>query len=116
MASGLSAPMLLAIVFCILTEAGREICFKHGSLQTGRILLLRPTILLGVVFWAVELVAWSWVLSTVPLSIAFPLMALSYAVISVAGVVFFKEKINLRHACGIALVTAGVICIGTTGS
>ncbi|WP_245441449.1 EamA family transporter [Rhizobium vallis] len=114
--SGLSASTSTAIVFCVLTEAGREICFKHGSVNAVGMLLLRPAILLGILFWAVELVVWSWVLTKVPLSIAFPLMAMTYVVIALAGVVFFNEKINLRHACGIALVMAGIICIGTTGS
>jgi undecaprenyl phosphate-alpha-L-ara4N flippase subunit ArnE len=51
----------------------------------------------------------------VALSLAFPLMALSYAAIAFAGAAIFKETINLRHALGIVLVTLGVVCVGATG-
>ncbi|EJZ22854.1 Permeases of the drug/metabolite transporter (DMT) superfamily protein, partial [Rhizobium sp. Pop5] len=33
----------------------------------------------------------------------------------VAGAVIFRENINLRHATGVFLVTAGVACVGATG-
>jgi len=77
--------------------------------------LARPVTWLGILFWAVELLAWTAVLERVPLSLAFPLMALSYVVIVLAGAAIFKENINLRHATGVFLVTAGVACVGVTG-
>ena len=55
---------------------------------------------------ALALVAWTAVLTRVPLTIAFPLMALSYVAIALAGVLIFKERINLRHAAGVFFVTA----------
>ena len=42
-------------------------------------------------------------------------MALSYVVIVIAGAVVFKEKINIRHAAGVLLITAGVMSVGVTG-
>ena len=54
-------------------------------------------------------------LEEVPLSIAFPLMALSYATVVFAGAVILKEQVNLRHAVGAFLITVGVACVGATG-
>ncbi|MDE1996349.1 MAG: EamA family transporter [Rhizobiaceae bacterium] len=116
MSGSLTLPMLGLILFCVLAETAREVCFKHsagdGSLRAS---LARPVIWLGILFWAVELVAWTVVLGRVPLTIAFPLMALSYVAIALAGAVIFKEHINLRHAAGVFFVTAGVACVGVTG-
>ncbi|MVA22905.1 EamA family transporter [Agrobacterium vitis] len=116
MKQGLDLSMLALILFCILTETGREICFKKGA-ATGdaRQMVLRPVVWAGICFWLIELLAWSRVLASVSLSIAFPIMAMSYATITIAGAVIFKESINLRHAVGVALVTAGVVCVGATG-
>lgn len=115
MTDGLNTTMLVLILFCVLTEAGREVCFKFASAKSQGNPYLHPWTLIGIVFWGVELVAWIYVLARVPLSIAFPLMASSYAVISVFGAFLFKEKVGLRHSIGVALVSGGVICVGVSG-
>ncbi|MFK0332777.1 EamA family transporter [Rhizobium sp. NPDC090275] len=115
MTSGLTGWTLGLILSCILAETGRELCFKHGASSVLAETLRKPAIWLGIAFWAVELVMWTRVLEDVALSEAFPLMALSYAAIALAGAVIFKETINLRHALGIVLVTFGVVCVGATG-
>lgn len=108
--------MLLAtIAFCIVTETGRELCFKHAAMRSDRTFLLVPMTWLGVAFWAVELVAWTVVLAEAPLSIAFPLMSLSYATIAICAAIFFKEKIDMRRLVGITLILGGVVCVGATG-
>lgn len=112
----LTLPMLGLILFCVLAETAREVCFKQSASETALLsALAKPVTWLGILFWAVELFAWTAVLEHVPLTIAFPLMALSYVVIVFAGAVIFKENINLRHATGVFLVTAGVACVGVTG-
>ncbi|WFU08642.1 EamA family transporter [Rhizobium sp. CB3090] len=116
MSGSLTLPMLGLILFCVLAETAREVCFKQSASQTALFsALAKPVTWLGIFFWAVELLAWTAVLEHVPLSIAFPLMALSYVVIVFAGALIFKENINLRHATGVFLVTAGVACVGVTG-
>ncbi|MGO4197642.1 permease [Rhizobium sp. YAF28] len=115
MTTGLTGWTFAIIAFCILAETGRELCFKYGAASALFETMQKPVIWLGIVFWAVELVMWTRVLEQVALSVAFPLMALSYAAIAFAGAAIFKETINLRHALGIVLVTAGVVCVGATG-
>jgi len=112
----LTMPMLGLILFCVLAETAREVCFKQSASESSPLsALAKPITWLGILLWAVELFAWTAVLEHVPLTIAFPLMALSYVVIVFAGAVVFKENINLRHAAGVFLVTVGVACVGVTG-
>ncbi|ENN84900.1 hypothetical protein RHSP_19304 [Rhizobium freirei PRF 81] len=116
MTGSLTLPMLGLILFCVLAETAREVCFKQSaSAHTLVAAMGKPVTWLGIIFWAVELFGWTAVLESVPLTIAFPLMALSYVVIVFAGAVIFKEHINLRHATGVFFVTAGVACVGVTG-
>jgi drug/metabolite transporter (DMT)-like permease len=115
MMDNLDASMLALIGFCVLTETGREVCFKFSATGSASNPFLRPSTIMGVGFWAVELLAWIYVLANVPLSVAFPLMASSYTVIALSGALIFKEKLNWRHFIGVALVTTGVLCVGATG-
>lgn len=112
----MSVMMFLLVGFCIFAEAAREICFKFAADGSDFLHnITKPMVWLGIFFWAVELIAWVEVLGHVPLSIAFPLMALSYVAVVLGGAVFFGEQINRRHAAGALLITIGVACVGATG-
>ena len=115
MTDGLNNTMLALILFCVFMETGREVCFKFASATGLDKPYLHPWTLTGILFWGIELVTWTYVLGHVALSVAFPLMASSYAVISLVGACMFKEKIGLRHSIGVALVSGGVICVGISG-
>lgn len=116
MSDSLSLSILALIGFCILTEAAREICFKLAANKAAfTSAITKPVTLLGIIFWGVEMLAWAVVLERVPLSIAFPLMALSYVTIMLAGMWMFKEHVNMRHFTGALLITAGAACVGATG-
>jgi undecaprenyl phosphate-alpha-L-ara4N flippase subunit ArnE len=60
-------------------------------------------------------VAWTLVLEQVPLSVAYPLMALAYIAIVLGGALVLKEQVNIRLAAGACLIAAGVACVGATG-
>lgn len=115
MSGSLTLPMIGLILFCVLAETATEVCFKQSADGGFLSLLVKPLIWLGILLWAMELLAWTVVLEWVPLSIAFPLMASSYVVVVFAGAIIFHEKVNLRHAAGVFLVAAGVACVGATG-
>ena len=116
MSTGLTTSMAWLIGFCVFAEAAREVCFKQAVNHTSLLkAMMKPMTSLGVLFWGIELVAWTLVLEHVPLSIAFPLMALTYVTIVLAGAWILKEPINIRHAVGACLITAGVACVGATG-
>lgn len=109
----LTFPMIFLIIFCIIAEAARELCFKQASAQPSLLAALRkPITLLGIVFWLIEIAVWAYVLAYVPLSIAFPLMSFSYVAIVWASAFVLKEPVNFRHFIGTLLITLGVICIG----
>lgn len=115
MTGGLNGPMLALVLFCVGAEAAREVCFKLASAAKGVRMFVQPMAFAGFLFWGTELVAWTYVLGHLPLSLAFPLMASSYALIAIAGAVIFGETLNMRHRIGIGLITAGVLSIGVMG-
>lgn len=112
----LTLPMFALILFCVLVEASRELCFREAAEgETLKDALLKPLTLAGIVLWVVEIITSVIILETVPLAIAFPLMALVYVVTVLGGSVILKEKISLSQVCGSFLITAGVACVGATG-
>lgn len=109
------------LAFCIATEIGRELSFKAASDGADgkpaylAALAAQPVLWAGIAFWFVEMIAWVLVLETTPLSLAFPIMTLTYAGVPLAGTLILKERLTPIQIAGAALIAAGVTCVGLSG-
>jgi len=104
------------LLFCVLADSGRELNFKAASLRADRgaylaSLLVHPFLWLGLMLWAVEVVAWLLVLEHVPLTVAFPVMSLTYAVTPIAARFILNETLNSGQKTGAILVAVGVLVV-----
>jgi drug/metabolite transporter (DMT)-like permease len=111
-------PVAALIAACVALDTVREFCFKKAVIvRTGAMTGIGDVAWygLGIAIWAVELLIWAAVLSRLSLSIAFPIMSLSYAVTPLAGRWLLGERISGRRWMGIGLITLGAAIIGTTG-
>ena len=78
-------------------------------------ILFSPPILGGLIIYAFATILWLFILSRVPLSIAYPLQSLAY-IITVFGAYFiFKEPITLYKVVGCLFILFGISLIGLTG-
>ncbi len=117
-------PEYIALVFALLANAVANILLKEGMkakslnpaqpLETLTQIALNPVVITGVVFFGLNLLAYSFVLSKVKLSIAYPLMT-SIGFMIVLSYSFFKlgEHISMMHLGGVALILAGVWMVST---
>lgn len=104
------------LLFCVLADIGRELNFKAATMRAvpGRYLgslLLQPFLWMGILLWAIELVAWLQVLEHTPLTIAFPIMALTYAGTPLAAGLVLKETLSRGQRTGAILVAVGVMVV-----
>lgn len=119
--------MILILGTCVLLDVIRELCFKIGVDRSAETPLagqphgiwpLSQTHLWmagGAAVWACELYLYLLALAQVPLSVAFPVLSLTYAAAPIAAVILLKERMPIRRAFGVALVTTGVIAVGQAG-
>lgn len=112
--------MILAIgliLICIILEGALKLCFKKAAdaaeasnnLMMG--VVTHPLTYIGIILWALEITIWITALALVPLSIAYPVMSLTYMSVPLASWIFLREKICPRKMIGIALIFAGVLCV-----
>lgn len=110
------------LAFCITAETVQQLAFKLGAGRAEaasnffRGVVLQPLIWIGAALWAIESVAWVLVLQRAPLSMAYPVMTLTYATVPVAGLLLLKERMSARQKLGAALIFAGVVCVGASGA
>jgi len=120
----MSASSFALLLFCIVTEMARELCFKRGvdsdeakEHDTGfvRMVLTTPMLWLGISFWVVEMIAWIIVLGQVKLNIAFPIMSVVYCGVPIASRWLLGESMNRRQWLGAGMITFGVAMVGWSG-
>lgn len=119
------------LIFCILAEIARELCFKlgvaaereAGESQTTyepifalwKRIWISPIVVLGCVLWLLEVIGWVLVLECLPLHVAFPIMSLCYVGLPFASRWALKESITRNQWVGTLLVALGVAFIGFSG-
>ncbi|MFD0616058.1 EamA family transporter [Paenibacillus sp. GCM10027629] len=101
----------------ILLVAG-QIAWKIGLQQSGGIhfgnlfsVLFSPLILLGIALYALATGLWFVVLSRLPLSLAYPLQSLAYAIGIFAAWYVFGESVPLNRWIGAAVIVLGAAMI-----
>ena len=110
--------VVLATVGQLLLQAGMDATGATVALQPRALLELVRTILgswrlvLGFVAFASSSLFWLTALSRVPLSVAYPVVSLSYVLILAASYLLLGERPSLVTWGGALLVMAGVALIG----
>jgi drug/metabolite transporter (DMT)-like permease len=107
--------LLELLSFPVAIAAG-QILFKRAASQIdptgGQSWLVQaaqlPALWAAVFLYAGATLLWVRILMTVPLSRAYPFVALAFVLVPAAGYVLFHESISLRYALGTALIVAGV--------
>lgn len=103
-------------VFMKLGLRGEAIPFGRSFAQTlWNIIrtMMRPWILGGLGLYVLGTFTWLILLSRVRLSIAYPMMSISYFLVTILSVVVLHEKVRWRYAIiGLAFIVAGVSFIG----
>lgn len=74
-------------------------------------LFTSPFVLGGFAFVFSGALFWLAVLSRWPLSLAYPLLSISYIIGIAASVLFLKERVTLVQLCGVVVIILGVFLI-----
>ena len=73
-----------------------------------------PLIWAGIAAYTIDLGAWLFVLSRLPLSVAFPLASLSYCGIALASRFVLRETVSAGRWAGTVLIALGAAIVSTT--
>ncbi|HTR86834.1 MAG TPA: SMR family transporter [Reyranella sp.] len=73
--------------------------------------VFRPTTLIGLAFYGSAAFLYIFALRKIPMTVAFPSVSLSYAIVAVLGHYLFNEPFGLKQIGGIVLIMGGVALI-----
>ncbi len=123
-------PMLvLFVLFSVLLSSGSQVLLKLGMSATAMknvisdsqnpsqialAIATSPSVLLGLACFGLSAIVWLFVLSKIPLSTAYPFVALGIAITVAAGRLMFDEPISAAKLLGVGLIVAGVTTVAVS--
>lgn len=123
-------PLILLVLTSVVLSSGSQIMLKYGMTRPAigvalankaspwasfQAIATSPAVWAGMVCFGLSAVVWLFVLAKIPLSTAYPFVALGIAITVVGGRFLFLEPVSLLKLVGISLVIAGVVCVGNSG-
>lgn len=104
----LAASILLGIVGQLFLKAGVSsfgtVAFNASLLR----LLLSPKVLAGIAAYVISSLLWLYVLSRMPLSIAYPTLAAGYILIEILSFFLFQEPLTAHKVAGAVVIALGI--------
>jgi undecaprenyl phosphate-alpha-L-ara4N flippase subunit ArnE len=106
-------PYYLALAGAIAGGIGGQLLLKAGSVgaQSTVAQFMRMPTLIGLGFYAFSAVLYVIALRKIPVSLAFPSVSISYAVIALLGYLLWSEPVGWFQVAGIALICIGVVLL-----
>lgn len=116
---------LAAVLIAVLLAMAGQMLLKRGMSLLGpvdREALRRPVrlvaavatrweVVLGLVVYLSASLAWIYALSLVELSVAYPFLGMSYAILPVVAAWLLKERPTFSQWVGVTLVVTGVLLV-----
>lgn len=111
-------PVLAGLVLTPLMISAGQVLFKLTSARAdaadlaGLIAtILDPYLLAAFAIYGIGTIVWVYVLKSVPLTVAYPFMAMTFCVVPLLAWGLLGEALTLRYMLGTALIVGGLIVI-----
>jgi drug/metabolite transporter (DMT)-like permease len=118
----MSLGQVLKLVAFPLAIAAGQLLFKQvaaaiprgAGLSALQVIALDPRMWMAIILYGSATILWVHILSTMPLSRAYPVTALAFVIVPVVGVLFFGERVDIRYVVGVLLIIVGVVLTATS--
>ena len=103
----------LSLLAAISISVAGQLLLKAGAVGERGVIeqVLRWQTLVGLCFYGAASFFYILAIRRIPISVAMPVVALSYALIAALGHIIWNEPMTVLHIAGIALVCGGVVVL-----
>jgi multidrug transporter EmrE-like cation transporter len=100
----------LALALGIIIGLAAQLILKQGAMAGGSIVaqFMNPWTIGGLALYGMAAFFYVFALRAIPVSVAFPSVAVSYVLVALLGNLWFGEPLGMAHLAGIVLIVAGV--------
>ncbi len=103
----------ILIISVVMTISVGQLLFKRtasmlNTATNGLWALFNPYLITAFAIYGLATLAWVYILRQVPLSLAYPLFALSFLFVPLLSTILFREPFTLKMLAGSAAIVFGV--------
>ncbi|HEY0524314.1 MAG TPA: EamA family transporter [Stellaceae bacterium] len=114
--AALVAGIVLGVVGQIALKAGAEASTRHTASDIGAIdgilaQMLNPFTIGGFAVYVLAAFCYIVAIKKIPLSLAFPSVSISYAIVAILAALLWGEPFGVRQVAGIALIGGGILML-----
>ena len=116
----LTPSVWIGLILTPITISGGQILFKMASGRMGDAnmagfmrLFLDPVFIVAITIYAAATFLWIYVLRSVPLSVAYTFMSLTFIVVPALSALLLGEVLTIRNLIGAAFIIAGLLVVNT---
>jgi drug/metabolite transporter (DMT)-like permease len=100
--------------FCVLIICIGQILFKYAAnliQNNGGVIGVKTLAVVSgaLVIYGGATLLWIYILRFVPVTKAYPLLAMSYVIVPVMGILFLGESISVSYLIGTAFILVGIL-------
>jgi multidrug transporter EmrE-like cation transporter len=117
-------PHMIALAFALIANAAANVMIKAGMrsqevdlgepVAAMKMMITNPLVIGGVILFAMNVVSYAYVLTRVPLSLAYPIMTSGgFLIVVTASAILLRESLSVPQLFGIALIIGGVILVAS---
>jgi undecaprenyl phosphate-alpha-L-ara4N flippase subunit ArnE len=106
-----------SLALVVLLGTAGQLALKSGlrpASDASPALLVRAGLLIWLVTYVVTTLLWLFALRTIPLSQAFPILGLQFALVPLVSSVWLHEEVCATQWVGIVVIVLGVALVGST--
>jgi multidrug transporter EmrE-like cation transporter len=104
--------LLISAAQVLLKRGVADVSATGSAIGILESVLTSPFLLAGCLVYGGSFVLYLWVLTRVPLSLAYPFLGASYVIVAASGIVLFDEQLDTLTVCSSTLIFVGVGLLG----
>ena len=110
--------VLGGMLFSVVLNAAGQLLFKAARMAQPDAsvphLFLHPETWYGLLIYGLSAVCWLWVLARAQLSLAYPILSLTFPIVLSLSAFFFAEVISPMRWAGVGIIVIGVSLLART--
>lgn len=111
-------PVLGGVLFSVVLNAAGQLLFKAARAAQPDAsvlhLFLHPETWCGFLIYGLSAICWLWVLARAQLSLAYPILSLTFPIVLGLSALFFAEVISPMRWAGVGIIVIGVSLLART--
>ena len=103
--------LFASFVQIFLKTAMNELVYNKNIIVNAINALTNSNLIYGIILYIVTSLLWLYTIKDMPLSKAYPFLALTFVLVPILSKIFFQEHVGITQLLGMIIIVVGVLLV-----